>query len=207
MPFLDHLEELRWRLLYSLGALVIGTVIGWFLVQHVDVLELLKRPIAPYLPDGRLVFTSPAEPFLLTLKIAFAVGLVLASPVVIYQLWAFLAPALYARERRVIVPALVAGVLLFAAGAAAAYGYALPAALRVLFDFQRNDLAPVITIDRYFGFAVPFILAFGAVTELPLVITILAALGVVTPQFLSRHRRWAVMIGAVAAALLSPPDA
>lgn len=207
MPFLDHLEELRWRLLYALAAIVAGTVIGWFVVQNVDILEVLKRPIAPYLPDGRLVFTSPAEPFLLTLKIAFAVGLVLASPIVIYQLWAFLAPALYARERRVIIPALFIGVLLFAAGAAAAYGYALPAALRVLFDFQRNDLAPVITIDRYFGFAVPFILAFGAVTELPLVITILAALGVVTPQFLSRHRRWAVMIGAVAAALVSPPDA
>lgn len=207
MPFLDHLEELRWRLLYALGAVVVGSVVGWFVVQNVDILEILKRPIAPYLPDGRLVFTSPAEPFLLTLKIAFAVGLVLASPVVIYQLWAFLAPALYARERRIIIPALFVGVVLFAIGAAAAYGYALPAALRVLFDFQRADLAPVITIDRYFGFAIPFILAFGAVTELPLVITILAALGVVTPQFLSKHRRWAIMIGAVAAALLSPPDA
>ena len=207
MPFLDHLEELRWRLLYALGAIVIGTVAGWFIVQQVDILEVLKRPIAPFLPDGRLVFTSPAEPFLLTLKIAFAVGLVVASPVVVYQLWAFLAPALYQRERRIVIPALIVGVILFALGAAAAYGYALPAALRVLFDFQRADLAPVITIDRYFGFAIPFILAFGAITELPLVITILAALGVVTPQFLSRHRRWAVMIGAIAAALLSPPDA
>ena len=207
MPFLDHLEELRWRLLYALGAIVIGTVAGWFIVQHVDILEVLKRPIAPFLPDGRLVFTSPAEPFLLTLKIAFAVGLVLASPVVVYQLWAFLAPALYQRERRIIVPALIVGVMLFGLGAFAAYSYALPAALRVLFDFQRADLAPVITIDRYFGFAIPFIMAFGAITELPLVITILAALGVVTPQQLSRHRRWAVMIGAIAAALLSPPDA
>jgi hypothetical protein len=97
--------------------------------------------------------------------------------------------------------------VLFGIGAAAAYSYALPAALRVLFDFQRADLAPVITIDRYFGFAIPFILAFGAVTELPLVITILAALGVVTPRMLRKHRRWAIMIGAVAAALLSPPDA
>ena len=113
MPFLDHLEELRWRLLYSLGALVIGTVAGWFIVQHVNVLELLKRPIAPYLPDGRLVFTSPTEPFLLTLKIAFAVGVVIASPVVVYQIWAFLSPALYQRERRVVVPALAVGVVLF----------------------------------------------------------------------------------------------
>lgn len=207
MPFLDHLEELRWRLLYSLGAIVLGTVIGWFVGQHVDVLELLKRPIAPYIPGGRLVFTSPAEPFLLTLKIAFAVGLVLASPVVVYQLWSFLAPALYQRERRIIVPSLVVGLVLFAAGAAAAYFYALPAALRVLFGFQRADLAPVITIDRYFGFAIPFILAFGAITELPLVVTILSALGVITPRILIKYRRWAIMIGAIAAAFLSPPDA
>jgi sec-independent protein translocase protein TatC len=110
MPFLEHLEELRWRLLYSLGAIVLATVLAWFVVQRVDLLEVLKRPIAPYLPDGRLAFTGPAEPLLLTLKLAFAGGLVLASPVVIYQAWVFLSPALYERERRVVVPALAVGV-------------------------------------------------------------------------------------------------
>ena len=74
MPFLEHLEELRWRILWSLLALVIGTIVGWFIVERVDIIGMLKRPIAPYLPDGRLVFTSPAEPFMLTLKFAFALG-------------------------------------------------------------------------------------------------------------------------------------
>src|SRR2546422_641175 len=105
MPFLDHLEELRWRILYSLLAIVVGTLVGWFVVQRVDVIGLLKAPIAPLVPGGRLMFTSPTEPFFITLKFAFALGLLVASPVVIYQAWAFLAPALYDRERRLIVHA------------------------------------------------------------------------------------------------------
>src|SRR5881296_4759521 len=207
MPFLDHLEELRWRILYSLLAIVVGTLVGWFVVQRVDVIGLLKAPIAPLLPGGRLMFTSPTEPFFITLKFAFALGLLVASPVVIYQAWAFLAPALYDRERRLIVPALSVGVVLFLLGAAIAYLWVLPRALAVLFSFQRNDLAPIITADNYFGFAAQIMIAFGLVTELPLVVVILAALGLVTPQFLARNRRYALVISAVAAALLTPPDA
>src|SRR6266849_5998448 len=207
MPFLDHLEELRWRILYSLAAIIVGTLAGWWVVQNFDVIGLLMRPIAPLLPGSRLLFTSPTDPFFIVLKLAFAVGLVVASPVVIYQIWAFLAPALYEREKRLIVPALTVGVVLFLVGAAAAYLWVLPRALRVLLSLQRQDLAPIITADKYFGVAAPFILGFGIVTELPLVITILASLGLVTPQFLARNRRYALVISAVAAALLSPPDA
>lgn len=207
MPFLEHLEELRWRILWSLAAIVVGTVVGWFLLGHVDIIEVLKRPIAPYLPGGRLIFTSPAEPFLLTLKVAFALGCLLASPVVIYQIWAFLSPALYEREKRMIIPALGAGVVLFLAGAAACYNWLLPAALKVLLGFQRADLSAMITIDRYFGMAVPFVVGCGLIAELPLVVTILAALGIVTPQFLARQRRYAIVIAAFLAAILTPPDA
>jgi Tat protein translocase TatC len=207
MPFLDHLEELRWRILWSLGAIVVGTIIGWLLLERVDIIELLKRPIAPYLPGGRLIFTSPAEPFMLSLKVAFALGCLLASPIVIYQVWAFLAPALYQREKRLIVPALAVGVVLFLAGAYACYEWLLPAALRVLLGFQAADLTPMITIDRYFGMAVPFVIGCGLIAELPLVVTILASLGVVTPQFLARQRRFAVVIAAFLAAILTPPDA
>ena len=207
MPFLEHLEELRWRILWSLGAIVVGTIIGWLVLERVDIIELLKRPIAPYLPGGRLVFTSPAEPFMLSLKVAFALGCLLASPIVIYQVWAFLAPALYQREKRLIVPALAVGVVLFLAGAYACYEWLLPAALRVLLGFQAADLTPMITIDRYFGMAVPFVIGCGLIAELPLVVTILASLGVVTPQFLARQRRFAVVIAAFLAAILTPPDA
>jgi Tat protein translocase TatC len=207
MPFLDHLEELRWRILRSLIAIVVCTIVGWFLLDKIDIIEVLKRPIAPYLPGGRLIFTSPAEPFMLTLKVAFALGCLLASPVVIYQIWAFLAPALYERERRLIVPALAVGVVLFLAGAIACYQWLLPAALKVLLNFQRADLTAMITIDRYFGMAIPFVVGCGLVAELPLVVTLLASLGVVTPQFLGRQRRYAIVIAAFLAAILTPPDA
>jgi sec-independent protein translocase protein TatC len=207
MPFLDHIEELRWRILRSLLAVVVATLVGWVIVERVDVLGLLIRPIAPLIPGGRLKFTSPTEPFFITLKFAFVIGLLLASPYIIYQVWAFLSPALYERERRVIMPALSVGVLLFLAGAAAAYYWVLPRALRVLLSFQQSVLEPIITANNYFGFAAQIIAAFGLITELPLVIVILAALGVVTPEFLARNRRYAIVISAIAAALLSPPDA
>ncbi len=207
MPFLDHLEELRWRILWSLVAILVGTIVGWWLLDKIDIIEVLKRPIAPYLPGGRLVFTSPAEPFMLTLKVAFALGCLVASPVVIYQIWAFLSPALYERERRLIIPALAVGVVLFLAGAIACYQWLLPAALKVLIGFQRSDLTAMITIDRYFGMAVPFVVGCGLVAELPLVVTILASLGIVTPQFLGRQRRYAIVIAAFLAAILTPPDA
>lgn len=207
MPFLEHLEELRWRLLKVLLAVALGTVLGWFAVQQLDVLALLKQPIAPFLTDGKLVFTSPTEPLLITLKLAFVVGLVVSSPVVAYQLWSFLAPALYQREKRIIAPAFTAGIVLFSAGAVACFRWVLPAALTVLFGFQQQDLAAFITVDRYFSFATQLIVAFGVVAELPLVVTILAAFGVVTPATLTKHRRYAIVIAAVVAAFLTPPDA
>src|SRR5258708_8716795 len=142
MPFLDHLEELRWRILYSLLAIVVGTLVGWVVVEHVDIIGLLIRPVAPLLHDQKLVFTSPTEPFLITLKFAFAVGCLLASPVVVYHIWAFLTPALYAKERRVIMPAFSVGIVLFLAGATVAYLWVLPPPLRLLFSFPSPDLPP-----------------------------------------------------------------
>src|SRR5713101_8716056 len=207
MPFLDHLEELRWRILYSLLAIIVGTLVGWVVVEHVDIIGVLMRPVAPLLHDHKLVFTSPTEPFFITLKFAFAVGCLLASPVVAYHVWAFLAPALYVKERRVIMPAFSVGIVLFLAGASVAYLWVLPRALHVLFAFQSAALTPFITADAYFGFAAQICIAFGLITELPLVVVILASLGLVTPQFLSRHRRYALVLSAVVAALLTPPDA
>ena len=207
MPFLDHLEELRWRLLKSLVAIVLGTLVGWVIVQRIDIIGLLTEPIATHLPGGRLNYTSPTDPFFITLKFAFIVGVVVSSPVVVFQLWAFLAPALYERERRLVVPALAVGVLLFLGGAAAGYFLALPHALTFLLGFQNQALQPIITADRYFAFAAQIIVAVGAVTELPLVIIILTALGVVTPAGLRRNRRMALLFAAILAAFLAPPDA
>jgi sec-independent protein translocase protein TatC len=207
MPFLDHLEELRWRLLKTLLAVMLGTLVGWVVVQHFDVIGLLMRPITAHLPGGRLNYTSPTDPFFITLKFAFIIGLVVTSPYILFQAWAFLVPALYERERRLVIPALLTGTLLFMAGAAAGYFVVLPRALSVLLGFQNQSLQPIITADRYFAFAAQIILAFGAVTELPLIIIILASLGLVTPVGLRRNWRYALLGSAAVAAFLAPPDA
>jgi len=204
MPFLDHLEELRSRILRSLGAVILGSAAGLWAVQHFQLVNLLKRPIAPYLTDGKLVVLSPTEPVMIVFKLGFLVGLVLASPVILWQLWAFLAPALYAREKKALVPSLFVGLLLFMTGAALAYSVVVPQALRVLFSFQTEAIAPFITYDKYFSFVMQVTLALGISFELPLVIIILSALGVIGPADLSRFRRFAVVLAFLAGAVLSP---
>jgi len=204
MPFLDHLEELRMRLLRALGAIVVGFGAGLWLVEKLQLVALLKAPIAQYLPGGKLTFTSPTEPLMIVFKLGFVVGLLLASPVLIYQAWAFLSPALYDRERRVIFPALVVGLGLFLVGASLGYIFVVPQALRVFFSFQAESLQPMITYDAWFGFVLQIVLALGLSFELPLVIIIMAALGVVTPAGLHRFRRYAIVLSFVAGAVLSP---
>ena len=209
MPFLEHLEELRWRILWSLAALLVGTAVGFWAVQHFDIVGLLKRPIAGYLPaSGKLFFTHPTDAFFVIFKLSLIVGAVLASPVIVWQAWAFFSPALYAREKRYIVPTLFGGLLLFVLGVLLSYSWVLPAAFRILLGFQTADFEPIITADNYFGFAMQLILAFGLAFELPLVIMVLSLFGVVTPRFLSTNRRYWVVIAAVAAAVITPtPDA
>ncbi|HEX9727493.1 MAG TPA: twin-arginine translocase subunit TatC [Gemmatimonadales bacterium] len=206
MPFLDHLEELRWRILWSLAALVVGAVVGYFIVQHFQVLEILKRPISPFLPVDRLYITRPTDAFLITMKLAVLVGTVLASPVLVWQMWRFLAPALHDRERRFVIPAGIAGALLFCLGVFLAYLWVLPAALRILFSFQQADLEPIITANEYFGFAIQIVLAFGLMFELPLVMIMLAAMRIVNPVFFAKNRPYALVIAAIIAAFLTPPD-
>src|SRR5512141_261193 len=206
MPFLDHLEELRWRILRSLGALVVGFGLGLWLVQQFQLVNLLKQPIAPYLTGagGKLIVTSPTEPVMIVFKLGFMVGLVLASPIILWQLWAFLAPALYAREKRALVPALFVGLFLFLTGAALAYVFVVPQALRVLFSFQTEAIQPFITYDNYFDFVLQVVLALGLSFELPLVIIILAWLEVISAADLARFRRFAVVASFAAGAILSP---
>jgi len=204
MPFLDHLEELRFRILRSLAAVVVGCGFGLWLVQRFQLVTLLKEPIAPYLTGGKLVVTSPTEPVMIVLKLGLLVGLVLASPVILWQTWAFLAPALYEREKRALVPSLFIGLILFLTGAGLAYEFVVPQALRVLFSFQSEAIAPFITYDAYFSFILQVTLALGLSFELPLVIIILSWLGVVGPAELNRFRRYAIVLAFIAGAVLSP---
>lgn len=206
MPFLDHLEELRWRIIWSLAALVVGLILGFVIVVKFHLIRVLQAPIAPLLAGNKLVITSPGDSFSITLSAAFAVGIILAAPVIIYQLWAFLSPALYRHERRVVIPVIVGAVALFVAGVALAYFFVLPLVLRFLLTWQAESFDPMITASGYFGLVITLSLTFGAAFELPILILALAALGLVTPQFLARFRPYALVLSFVTSALVTPGD-
>ncbi|MEJ2539729.1 MAG: twin-arginine translocase subunit TatC [Gemmatimonadota bacterium] len=207
MPFLDHLEELRWRIFKAGGALILGALVGFYLIQRFNVLELLIAPVQPYLPDnGRLNYLSPVTPFLFLLKTSVLTGLILAFPIVLYQIWAFLSPALEKEEKRVIVPALYMGMFLFLGGAALAYEVALPVSLQFLLGLQEDILQPMLTADDYLSFVVRLLVGFGIIFELPVVVLILSVMGLITPQFLRSKRRHAIVVITVLASLLSPGD-
>lgn len=204
MPFLDHLEELRSRILRSLLAIVACFVVGLWLVNRFRLVDLLKRPIAAYLPNGQLTVLSPTEPLMIVLKLALIVGLVLASPILLWQLWAFLSPALYEKEKKTLVPALFVGLGLFLAGASAAFLFIVPQALRVLMGVQSGSFNPMITYDAYFSFVMQIVLALGLSCELPLLMIILAGLGIVATPLLNRVRPYAIVGSFVLGAVLSP---
>jgi sec-independent protein translocase protein TatC len=207
MPFLDHLEELRWRILWSLLALLITTIGGFVVVQQFNVIGLLMAPIRPYLPTEKLVYLGVTDPFMVTLKLALAVGVVTAFPIIAYQAWAFLAPALTTRERRAIIPSLYLGLILFAAGVALSYFVAIPLTIKFMMGFQVASMEPNITAGFYFSFVIKMLLAFGAIFELPVVVLLLSALGLVTSKFLKAKRRYAIAGMAVLSAVITPGDA
>lgn len=145
MPFLDHLEELRWRIIYSLAAVAIGVIGGYVMVVRFDLVKLLAAPIVPYLGGHNLMATHPTDGFRITVSAALWVGVVAAFPFVVYQAWMFLSPALYSRERRLLSAALAGGSVLFAGGAYFAFKIVLPLSLPWLFGFFGTTLDPMIT--------------------------------------------------------------
>src|SRR5689334_8221200 len=208
MPFLDHLEELRWRIIWSLVALILGVVAAFIVLQKFDIFKFLEQPILPYLAGNKLKYTHPADPFSVLITASFSIGVVIALPVILYQVWAFLAPALYKHEKRVVLPVIFGAIVLFVSGVARSFCVVLPLAISWPRGIAANTdaLEPMITYREYFSFAVNMSLAFGLCFELPIVILLLATLGIVTPEFLRRYRRHALVLCVVAGALLSPGD-
>lgn len=204
MPFLDHLEELRWRLLWMLAALVVGILIAFFLVVQYDFISILSRPMLPFLQGRKLVYTHPGDPFSIAMTASFAIGTIIALPVILYQLWAFLSPALHAHEKKVAIPVVLGAAVLFLAGVSLSHFIVLPFTLRFLSGFQAGSLEPMITASEYFSFAISMSLAFGAVFELPIAILALTALGIVTPRMLTAFRRHATILCVVASAFITP---
>jgi sec-independent protein translocase protein TatC len=207
MPFFDHLEELRWRIVWSLAALAGGTGIGFWLALRFDIFSLLKRPLDPYIDGVELLALSVTAPFMITFQVALTIGVILAAPIIVYQIWSFLAPALTGRERRYIVPALYLGAVLFCGGVIMAYVYVLPMTLKFMGSFQTASMRWALTVDFYFSFVIKLLVAFGVVFELPVVVMILTTLGLVSSRFLASKRRYAIAIMAVVAALITPGDA
>ncbi|HEY4216938.1 MAG TPA: twin-arginine translocase subunit TatC [Gemmatimonadaceae bacterium] len=206
MPFLDHLEELRWRIIYSLGSLLVAMAIGFFVALKFDVVHILAAPILPSIPEHKLVYTHPSEGFSIIVDVATTIGLILSGPLILYQVWLFLSPALHKHEKRVAIGVLLAGALLFVAGVALAYFIVIPLAIPWLMGFAGPSLVPLITAEDYFGFAFGMMLTFGVSFELPIVVLALSALGIVTPQFLSKYRRHAIVLMVIVGAFLTPGD-
>jgi sec-independent protein translocase protein TatC len=207
MPFLDHLEELRWRIIWSLAAVVVGVVVAFVIVIKFNLLVWMQGPMLPYLHGRRLMNTHPGGGFSIMMQTAIIIGVVIALPVIVFQAWLFLSPALHRHEKKVVLPVIFGAVLLFIAGAALAWYFVLPMTLRFLTSMGDEAFDQMISANEYFGFVTSLVLAMGAVFELPIAILALSALGLVTPKLLARFRRHAMVGAFVVGAFISPGDA
>jgi len=204
MPFLEHLGELRTRIMRSLFWLLGGLVIAFPFSERI--VDWLARPVTKL--GYKLVFTAPAEAFWVQMKVAMIVGLFISSPGILYQVWAFIAPGLHPHEKKYAAPFVIVGSLMFIAGGAFSLFVVTPYAIAFLLSYARETLQPMITLENHVGFLLKFTLAFGLVFELPLALTLLARMGIGTPRALAKNRKYAILGAFVAAAILTPtPDA
>lgn len=205
MTFLDHLEELRKRLLISFIAVGVGFFVCWAFAEKIFM--KIQEPLTQFLPPGdKLAYTRLTAPFFLYMKVAFFAGLFVAAPIVLLQLWLFIAPGLYKKERRLAAPFIIFGSLFFILGGYFGYRYLLPATCSFFVETGKQ-FKQMVTVDDYFSFASVIILACGLVFETPILIFFLARLGIVTPAFLMQKFKYAVVLAFVIAAVVTPtPD-
>lgn len=205
MGFFDHLEELRRRLVVSLIALFVGFLLSWYWAPKL--FDLLAAPVRRVLPAGQnLAYTTLAEPFVLYFRVAMLAGVILASPVILWQVWLFVAPALYKHERRWVWPFLAASVFFFLCGCAFGYYEAFPLVVGFLIGVGKPFQA-VITINEYLGTATKIILGLGLCFEMPILVFFLARMGVVSEKWLLAKLKYAILIIFIVAAVITPtPD-
>lgn len=215
MPFLEHLEELRSRLIKSLLAVFFFAMLSWFFIDHIFTFLVTPYKQAIALANEkikdpaqaqalRLIYLNPTGGFMIYLKLAITVGILAAIPVIVYQLWQFVAPGLLAKEKRIVPWIVFFTTLCFLAGAAFCYFVVLKYGLGFLLTFQSETLAPMVSIDEYFGFVTILLVVFGLVFEMPVIAYFLTRIGLLTPEFLRQKRRYGIVTMVVAAAVLTP---
>ncbi|MBN2010673.1 twin-arginine translocase subunit TatC [candidate division KSB1 bacterium] len=199
MPFLDHLEELRSRMLKSIVVLFVTTIVCYFFSP--DIVAFLTKPY----PD-KLIFLAPQESFIVHIKISLFAGLFLSLPVIFYQLWQFVVPGLLEKERKYVPLIVFFSTAFFLLGSSFCYYVIIPFGLKFLLGWQTENLQPSVAIREYLKFVTMLVLVFGIVFELPLLSFFLSKMGMLTPQFLRRNRRYGIVITFIIAAILTPPD-
>jgi sec-independent protein translocase protein TatC len=201
MPFMAHLGELRQRILVGLIALGVGFAVTFNFSERI--INWLARPL-----PVKLAFLEPTEPFWVNMKVALVAGAFLVLPVLLYEVWAFIAPGLLPHERKFALPFVILSTLCFFIGAVFALTVIVPFAVTFLVGYKTENLVATISVNRYVDFVLKFTIAFGLVFELPLAITLGARMGLVTPAFLAKNRKYAILLCFLAAAILTPtPDA
>jgi sec-independent protein translocase protein TatC len=205
IPFTAHLEELRKRLIICFIAIGIGFVLSYGFKEKL--FQVLTRPLIGVMQTGdKLIFTGLPEAFFTYLKVAFLSGIILSTPVIFYEFWMFVAPGLYDKEKRLILPIVVLSTLFFVGGAFFGYFIVFPFGFKFFLGFASDIIRPLPSMREYLSFSSKLLLAFGLVFELPLVISFLAKLGIVSVEFLKKERKYAILLIFIVSAILTPPD-
>ncbi len=206
LPLTAHLQELRKRLILSFIAVGVGFVLCYAFAE--SIFNILASPLIKVMPaGGSLIFTSVAEAFFTYMKVAFIAGLILTSPFILYQIWAFVAPGLYQKEKKYVVPFVLGGSLFFAMGVLFGYFIAIPIGFKFLLGYATDFIKPMPSMKEYLSFSIKFLLAFGLVFEFPVVLVLLARIGVIDAKMLARQRKYAILLIFIFAAAVTPsPD-
>ncbi len=205
LPFTGHLEELRTRLIRCFVAIIIGAGCAYAFKEKL--FNLLTQPLISVMPEGKhLIYTGLPEAFFTYLKVSLLTGVFLAAPVIAFEFWMFVMPGLYKRERLLLAPVILLSSIFFVGGALFGYFIVFPWGFKFFIGFQSPSLQILPSMKEYLSLASKLLIAFGVVFELPIIITCMAAIGLVTPAFLRKNRKYALVLFFIGAAILTPPD-
>ena len=205
LPFLGHLEELRKRLIRCAIAVGIGFAVSYFFSERLFL--LLISPLNAVMPEGdQLIFTNLPEMFITYIKVALIAGIMVSAPLIFYELWMFIAPGLYRREKKFVIPFVLCSSILFVGGALFGFFVVFPFGFKFFIGFSNEYVKALPSVKQYFSFSIKLLLAFGLVFELPVVIFFLTKIGLVTSEVLKRKRKYSILLMFIMAAILTPPD-